>query len=101
MKREKIWWIQAEALPALYQLYELAEDPRYFVRLQKTLDFIERYQADAEFGGWYWGITEDGKVGPRGDGKGEEWKAAYHDLRALVFTSEWIGSRPRRTVVLH
>jgi mannobiose 2-epimerase len=91
VKREKIWWIQAEALPALYQLYALTNDSRYIDRLEKTLDFIERYQADSEFGGWYWGVTEDGNIGPRGDGKGEEWKAAYHDLRALVVTSEWIA----------
>lgn len=89
-KREKIWWIQAEALPALYWVHALSYDSRYVERLEKTLDFIERYQADSEFGGWYWGITEDGQLGPRGDGKGEEWKAAYHDLRALVYTSDWI-----------
>jgi mannobiose 2-epimerase len=92
-KREKIWWIQAEALPGLYQLYLLSKDTKYIDRLQRTLEFIESHQADRQFGGWYWGISEDGKIGPRGDGKGEEWKAAYHDLRATVFTAEWIAKR--------
>jgi mannobiose 2-epimerase len=92
-KREKIWWIQAEALPGLYQLYLLTNDAKYLERLEATLDFIERFQVDREFGGWFWGIDEDGKVGPRGDGKGEEWKAAYHDLRATVLTAEWIATR--------
>jgi mannobiose 2-epimerase len=92
-KREKIWWIQAEALPGLYRLYELTNDAGYLARLEATLDFVERFQVDREFGGWYWGIGEDGKVGPRGDGKGEEWKAAYHDLRATVLTAEWITRR--------
>jgi len=93
LKREKIWWIQAEALPGLYQLYLLSNDTKYLDKLETTLDFIENFQVDREFGGWYWGIGEDGKVGPRGNGKGEEWKAAYHDLRATVFTAEWIRTR--------
>ncbi|HEX6274419.1 MAG TPA: AGE family epimerase/isomerase [Polyangiaceae bacterium] len=93
LRREKIWWIQAEALPGLYQLFLLTEDTKYLERLEATLEFIERFQVDREHGGWFWGIGEDGKVGPRGDGKGEEWKAAYHDLRATVFTADWIASR--------
>ena len=56
-------------------------------------DFIEQHQVDREFGGWYWGTTEDGRIGPRGDGKGEEWKACYHDLRATVFVADWIRSK--------
>jgi cellobiose epimerase len=93
IKREKIWWIQAEALPGLYELYRLSKDTKYLDRLEKTLDFIEAHQVDREFGGWYWGALEDGKLGPRGDNKGEEWKASYHELRALVLTSEWITGR--------
>jgi len=93
VKREKIWWIQAEALPGLYELYLLSKDAKYLDRLETTLDWIERHQVDREFGGWYWGVLEDGRIGPHGDGKGEEWKAAYHDLRATVLTAEWIRTR--------
>ncbi len=95
VKREKIWWIQAEALPALYELFLLSKDWKYIDYLDDTLGFVEAHQADREFGGWFWGITEDGKIGPHGDNKGEEWKAAYHDLRATVFTSEWIAKKKR------
>jgi mannobiose 2-epimerase len=90
-KLEKIWWVQAEALPGLFRLYQRTGDASYLEQLERTLSFIERYQSDAEFGGWYWGVTPDGKLGPRGDKKGEEWKASYHDTRALVFTSDWIA----------
>jgi mannobiose 2-epimerase len=93
VKREKIWWIQAEALPGLYELHRLSKDAKHLDRLEKTLDFIEAHQVDREFGGWYWGALEDGRLGPRGDNKGEEWKASYHELRALVLTSEWITRR--------
>ncbi len=94
-KREKIWWIQAEALPGLYRLYALSRDPSLLDRLEQTLSFIENYQRDAEHGEWYWGITEAGAVGPRGSNKGEEWKASYHNVRALLFTSDWIAERSR------
>jgi mannobiose 2-epimerase len=89
-KLEKIWWVQAEALPGLWWLYRLSNDSSYLDRLESTLSWIETSQRDPEYGEWYWGIAANGAVGPRGDHKGEEWKAEYHGVRALVFTSDWI-----------
>jgi cellobiose epimerase len=90
MKLEKIWWVQAEALPGLWWLYRMTNDVIYLDRLERTLTWIETKQVDAEYGEWYWGITSDGSIGPRGDHKGEEWKAQYHALRATLFTADWI-----------
>jgi cellobiose epimerase len=87
---EKIWWVQAEALPGLWRLYERTKNLAYLDRLEATLTWIEKSQSDPEYGEWYWGIAPDGKIGPRGDHKSEEWKASYHTLRALVFTEEWL-----------
>jgi cellobiose epimerase len=89
-KLEKVWWIQAEALPGLWWLYRSSNDASYLDRLEGTLRWIETKQLDAEYGEWFWGINPDGSVGARGDHKGEEWKAEYHALRALLFTSDWI-----------
>lgn len=89
-KREKIWWVQAEALPGLWWLYRLGGDAAYLDRLERTLGWIETRQVDHEYGEWFWGINPDGSIGPRGDHKGEEWKAEYHGLRATLFTSDWI-----------
>ena len=89
-KREKIWWVQAEALPGLWWLYRLGSDVAYLDRLERTLSWIETRQVDHEYGEWFWGINPDGSIGPRGDHKGEEWKAEYHALRATLFTSDWI-----------
>jgi cellobiose epimerase len=89
-RREKIWWIQAEALPGLWWLYRLSSDATYLDRLEGTLAWIEQHQLDAEYGEWFWGINPDGSIGPRGDHKGEEWKAQYHALRAVIFTADWI-----------
>jgi len=90
VKLEKVWWVQAEALPGLWWLYRLSNDVSYLTRLESTLSWIETKQVDAEYGEWFWGINPDGSVGPRGDHKGEEWKAEYHSLRAVVFTADWI-----------
>jgi mannobiose 2-epimerase len=93
VKLEKVWWIQAEALPGLWWLYRLTNDATYLDRLEATLGWIETSQVDREFGEWYWGINPDGSIGSRGDHKGEEWKASYHQLRATLFTSDWIGEQ--------
>jgi mannobiose 2-epimerase len=90
IKLEKVWWVQAEALPGLWWLYRSSNDPSYLTRLESTLSWIETKQVDAEYGEWFWGINPDGSVGPRGDHKGEEWKAEYHAVRSVVFTADWI-----------
>jgi cellobiose epimerase len=90
-KLEKVWWVQAEALPGLWWLYRMSNDAAYLDRLEGTLTWIESKQLDAVHGEWFWGINPDGSVGPRGDHKGEEWKAEYHALRGLLFTSDWIN----------
>ncbi|MEY2937021.1 MAG: hypothetical protein RL033_7770 [Pseudomonadota bacterium] len=89
-KLEKVWWVQAEAIPGLWWLYRLSNDASLLDRLERTLQWIETKQLDAQYGEWFWGINPDGSIGPRGDHKGEEWKAEYHALRALLFTSDWI-----------
>jgi mannobiose 2-epimerase len=87
---EKVWWVEFEALPGLYWLYRLTGDQLHLRRLERTLSWLESGGHDAEFGEWYFAITPDGRVGSRGDHKGELWKASYHQLRALVFTEDWM-----------
>ncbi len=89
-EHEKVWWVQAEALLGLFRLYQLSGDKTHLARMTKTLDFIENYLVDKDYGEWYWGIAQSGQVSPHGTNKGELWKASYHNLRALVFASDWI-----------
>jgi len=89
-KTDKVWWIQAEALPSLYRLYRLTGNAAYLNRLERTLDYVEKHQRDARYGGWYAYLRPDGSLGKDGDLKGHFWKASYHELRALVFTEDWI-----------
>jgi mannobiose 2-epimerase len=89
---DKIWWVQSEALPSLFRLYQLTGNPIYLDRLESTLGFIENHQRDQQYPGteWFWGITLDGQINSRGSNKGAEWKASYHNSRALTFTERWI-----------
>lgn len=80
-RRNKIWWVQAECLVGALSLYRLTRDPQYFEVFEKTWDFIDRYQTDWTTGEWHNIVTPEG-VG-RGD-KGSQWKAAYHNGRAMI-----------------
>ncbi len=90
-RRDKIWWVQAEALPGLWQLYRLTGDPVYFDRLEATLHWIRTSQVDSRDGEWFQAIGPFGLRLGRERRKGSEWKASYHSVRALVFTADWIA----------
>jgi mannose/cellobiose epimerase-like protein (N-acyl-D-glucosamine 2-epimerase family) len=90
LDREKLWWVQFEALPALVQFHRAGVLPDALDRLERTLDWIENGQLDKEFGGFYWGVMPDGTLGPYGDRKGDPWKASYHDQRGFMFAADWL-----------
>jgi len=85
---EHIWWVEFESLSGNYWLYRLTCDPIYLTRLESTLKWIEARRDPT--GEWYWGNLPNGSIGPHGTNKGDEWKASYHNLRALLFTSDWV-----------
>ena len=87
-EKSKDWWVEMEGLNALLLMDEKygSQTDVYFSAFQKQLDFIERYQRDAEFHGFYGRIGEDGH--PVSTDKGQIWKAGYHDGRALLNVSE-------------
>ncbi|MEM2607895.1 MAG: AGE family epimerase/isomerase [Thermoproteota archaeon] len=80
-KRDKVWWIQAEALVCEAYMYYLTGDTSYLKYLEKTLDWIEKYQVDWKNGDWYSVVKPNGK--PFGN-KAGIWKAAYHNGRAMI-----------------
>ena len=88
--REKLWWVQFEALPALVRLHRARLLDDALDRIAGTLDWIENSQLDHEFGGFYWGVMPNGSLGPYGDRKGDQWKASYHEMRGLMFAADWL-----------
>jgi len=89
-ERFKSWWTQAEGLNVLLLMHERYghETDRYWKAFRRQLDFIWQHQVDHSCGGWYTRVSEDGTSLVAGPEKGSPWKAAYHNVRALVETVE-------------
>ena len=79
--RNKVWWVQAEALVCSLYLYRLTQDTKYLEVFAKTCDFIDKHQVDWQNGEWYATITPQGK--PEGN-KADQWKAGYHSGRSMM-----------------
>jgi len=79
--RNKVWWVQAEALISALYMYHLTQDTNYLEVFAKTYDFIDKHQVDWQNGEWYCTITPKGK--PEGN-KADQWKAGYHNGRAMM-----------------
>jgi cellobiose epimerase len=79
--RNKVWWVQAEALVCSLYLYRLTQDTKYLEVFARTYDFIDVYQVDWHNGEWYATITP--KENPEGN-KADQWKAGYHNGRAMI-----------------
>jgi cellobiose epimerase len=84
--RDKEWWVQAEALVAMLELFRLTADVRYYEAFSATLDFIERHQV-APGGGWWSLRREDGSPHPRAT-RGSIYQDGYHSGRALLRSAE-------------
>jgi mannobiose 2-epimerase len=81
----KNWWAQAEGLNTLLLMADrYPNDPlRYGEKFLKQWQYIDTYLIDHQYGGWYQGGL-DKEPQARTALKGQIWKAAYHDGRALM-----------------
>jgi mannobiose 2-epimerase len=88
----KEWWVEVEGLNALLLMHQKygAKSDLYFQAFQQQWSFVKGYQIDSEFHGLYAVIAPDGK--PPTPDKGNIWKAAYHDGRALLNVSDRLRS---------
>ena len=81
-RKDKVWWVQSEMMAALTD--GLSHQPRadYSRALSLLINFIIKHQADPVDCIWYDTVAEDGT--PKNPAKAHNWKANYHDVRALV-----------------
>ncbi len=80
-RKDKIWWVQAEALWSALVMYRLTREPIYLGVFLRTWEFTRRKQIDWNNGEWWERVTPSGRQ--RGD-KAHIWKAGYHQGRAMM-----------------
>ena len=89
---DKIWWVQAEMLATLTDGLKHRENPAYAGALDQLLQFICEHQANPADGIWLDTVRADGT--PKVTAKAHNWKANYHDVRALVKFVDAFGGTP-------
>jgi mannobiose 2-epimerase len=79
---DKVWWTQAEMLAALTDGSTHRQNAAYAKALDQLLHFVAEHQTDPADGVWLDTVTAEGK--PKSTAKAHNWKANYHDVRAIV-----------------
>jgi len=101
----KAWWVQMEALKALLALSRLAPDAGpYLQHFEAQWRYVQRHVLDLKLGGVYMGGQDvlprwRRRLGPRFSPaaltrKGDVWKDASHECRALLYCIETFGAKP-------
>lgn len=79
---QKVWWVQSEMLAALTDALCHRPDAQYDDALNSLLRFLTLYQILPADGIWLESVSAEGR--PSSTAKAHNWKANYHDVRALV-----------------
>ena len=78
----KFWWVQAEGLSALTDAVAQFDSEEYNQPLTQLVDWIRNYQIRSDDGVWI--VSTDASGRPQNVKKAGEWKAAYHEVRAIT-----------------
>ncbi len=80
--RERVWWVQAEALVGFLKVHALTGEQKYRSAAEKVWAFIKRYQIHVG-GEWLWFSSLDTQPTPAPYKMGF-WKGPYHNGRAMI-----------------
>lgn len=89
----KEWWVQAEGLVAMMEMFRLTGQPGYHAVFSQTLTFVEKHQV-ARAGGWWATLAADGSA--RGEQRSSPWQGAYHNGRAMLLCASLLDELARR-----
>ena len=78
----KFWWVQAEGLSALTDAVAHFDSDEYKGPLSQLVNWILNYQIRSDDGVWI--ASTDAEARPQNVKKAGEWKAAYHEVRAIT-----------------
>ena len=82
---KKEWWVEAEALVSMLELYRLTGKDEYYAPFAQTLDFVEKFQVARE-GSWWATRNADGS--PKVNQRSSPWQGAYHNGRAMLLSAK-------------
>lgn len=91
--REKIWWVQCEAMVAFLLGYLVFGEREYWQAFQQVASFCMTHLHDPDHGEWFPSAEEDGT--PRRTDKGSGWKAAYHVTQACCYAQQYLSEVER------
>jgi mannobiose 2-epimerase len=83
----KEWWVEAEALVSMLEMYRLTGKPEYYDAFKGTLAFVEKHQVAKE-GSWWATRAADGSA--KGDSRTGPWQGAYHSGRAMLLCAKML-----------
>jgi mannobiose 2-epimerase len=83
---KKIWWVEAEAIVSMLDMYKLTGQEMYYDLFARTLDFIEHHQVAKE-GSWWSSRAADGSDNGDTQRTGP-WQAGYHAGRSMILCAK-------------
>jgi len=90
----KTWWVEAEALVSMLDMYTLTSRHEYYDLFCQTLDFVERYQVAKE-GSWWASRAADGSA-TKDQQRTGPWQGGYHAGRAMIFCAKRLDELAKR-----
>lgn len=82
--RQKIWWVQAEAVTGFYNAYQAQPNrPEYGKAAENIWKYIQEHLVDTRSGEWFESRKEGGAVDPA-QGLAHSWKGPYHNGRMCI-----------------
>jgi mannobiose 2-epimerase len=85
---KKEWWVEAEALVSMLEMYKLTGRREYYDAFAQTLDFVEKHQV-AQEGSWWATRRADGS--PAGASRTSMWQGAYHNGRSMLLCARLLN----------
>ncbi len=80
---DRHWWVQAETIVGLVNLYQHFSDDAALAKALRCWDYVKTYLIDHERGEWHWSVRADGRVNLDDDHAGP-WKCPYHNSRMCL-----------------
>ncbi len=73
------WWPQCETIIGCVNAWQITGDAKYLRIARRNWDYVKTHFVDNVHGGWYKGLTEEGK--PTDEPKVSMWNCPYHNSR--------------------